>query len=96
MRSLAALYAAILAGPMPPSSCGGSGPADPEPPPGELDPLACETCGGDGTLTYDRADARGEHYTVEKPCPNCKGEDVDIELDDFDTYNPDDMEAYEP
>jgi hypothetical protein len=41
----------------------------------------CETCGGEGVIWYDAADARGEHTTIEEPCPDC--------ADGFDDRSPD-------
>lgn len=36
-----------------------------------MDEDVCETCGGDGVVSYDTTDSRYEHTTVEKPCPSC-------------------------
>jgi hypothetical protein len=33
----------------------------------------CEGCGGEGYQSEDRADARGEHDTVEVDCTVCGG-----------------------
>lgn len=37
----------------------------------------CETCGGDGVLIGDVADARGERIDDEVPCPDCTEEYFD-------------------
>lgn len=33
----------------------------------------CDDCGGDGVVSIDRADGRGEHYTEERECETCGG-----------------------
>jgi DnaJ-class molecular chaperone len=46
----------------------------------------CEGCGGEGYQSEDRADGRGEHYTVEVDCTECGGSGQ-VERDD-DTVEP--------
>lgn len=31
----------------------------------------CGTCEGEGEVWWDAVDARGEHTTIHKPCPEC-------------------------
>ena len=46
------------------------------------DNSTCETCGGEGVVIGDAADARGERTDDEQPCPDCR--DQDSEYDERD------------
>lgn len=43
----------------------------------------CETCSGTGTVTVDRADPRGEHFTADVDCPDCTGDDAPDDAADW-------------
>lgn len=51
----------------------------------------CETCGGEGVLIGDKADARGERTDDAQPCPDCirdQGTSGVQHLADFEYYEP--------
>lgn len=60
------------------------------------DDQPCPDCDGSGTITEDRADRRGEHYTAEVPCSTCRAsererfDDEDDDRDDADRWDRDD------
>jgi len=54
---------------------------------------SCPDCGGAGSVTEDRFDRRGEHYTEEVPCATCRPDEPrprDSEDDGADRWDRDD------